>query len=149
MMNKIYKIIAYAVVSVLISWIAYASDSSFFESFNGLLIPLLATLLAINITTSSLIAGELRKIKKENPQCDIGRSTDEIKRIFKIQIVLIASLLVLFIIKDCRWIKQFVDEKWITIVSNGYVIAVFVYFLEVIYDLGSSLFDIINYNASK
>lgn len=105
--------------------------------------------MAINITTSSLIAGELRKIKKENPQCDIGRSTDEIKRIFKIQIVLIASLLVLFIIKDCRWIKQFVDEKWIIIVSNGYVIAVFVYFLEVIYDLGCSLFDIINYNASK
>lgn len=148
-MNKIYKLIAYISVSALISWLAYSNGSSFFESFNGLLIPLLATLLAINITTSSLVAGELRKIKKEHPQCDIGKSTNEIKRIFKIQIVLIASLLALFIIKDCGWIKQCIDQKWITIFTNGYVTAVFIYFLEIIYDLGCSLFDIINFNASK
>lgn len=149
MMNKIYKFIAYISVSALISWIAYSNNSSFFESFNGMLIPLLATLLAINITTSSLVAGELRKIKKECPQCDIMKSTNEIKRIFKIQIALIASLLVIFIVKDSCWLSQCVDYKWIAIFVNGYVTAVFIYFLEIIYDLGCSLFDIVNFNASK
>lgn len=149
MMNKIYKLIAYMTVSALISWIAHVNNSSFFESFNGLLIPLLATLLTINITTSSLVAGELRKIKKESPQCNIGKSTDEIKRTFKVQIFLIASLLIIFIIKDCGFITQCVDAKWVAIIVNGYVIAVFSYFLEIIYDLGRSLFDIITFNSSK
>ncbi len=100
MMNKIYKLIAYIAVPGLIGWIAYVNDSSFFESFNGLSIPLLATLLTINITTSSLVAGELKEIMKEYPLCDIGKSTNEIKRTFRIQIFLIASLLVLFIVRD-------------------------------------------------
>ena len=137
------------VVSGFISWTAYVNGSSFFESFNGMLIPLLATLLAINITTSSLVAGELRKIKKEFPQCDIKNSTNEIKRIFKIQIFLIASLLFLFIIKDCDFIQEYINQQYITIFVNGYVIAAFGYFLEIIYDLGCSLFDIINFNSSK
>lgn len=148
-MNKIYKIIAYIAVSICLSWIAYVNGSTFFESFNGLLIPLLATLLAINITTSSLVAGELRKIKKEFPQCDIGKSTKEIKRIFRIQIWLIASLLILFIGKDCSFIVNNIEKHYITVISNGCVIAVFCYFLEIIYDLGCSLFDIINFNSSK
>lgn len=148
-MNKFCKIVTYIVISAFISWVAYVNDSCFFESFNELLIPLLATLLAINITTSSLVAGELRKIKKENPQCDIGKSTNEIKYIFKIQIALIASLLIIFIIKDCDFITQCVDAKWVAIIVNGYVIAVFSYFLEIIYDLGCSLFDIMTFNSSK
>jgi len=148
-MNKIYKLIAYVAVSALISWIACENNSSFFKSFNELLIPLLATLLTINITTSSLVAGELRKIKKECPQCDIGKSTNEIKQTFKIQIFLIASLLVLFAVKDCNFIKQYIDQQYITIFVNGYVIVVFGYFLEIIYDLGCALFDIINFNSSR
>ena len=148
-MNKAYKIIAYIAVSGVISWIAYINGSSFFESFNGLLIPLLATLLAINITTSSLVAGELRKIRNEYPQCNIGKSTNEIKRIFKIQIFLIVTLLILLIFKDCSFVEDNIEDQYVTIFTNGCVIAVFCYFLEIIYDLGCSLFDIINFNSDQ
>lgn len=148
-MNKIYKIIAYLAVSCFLSWLSYSNENSFFIGFNNIVIPLLATLLAINITTSSLIAGELRKIQTANPNSKIKDAKYEIKRIFKTQLFLICSLLGLFIIKDCSLIVEYIEQKYIDIAVNACVVGVFIYFLEIIYDLGCSLFDIINHNSSS
>lgn len=146
-MNRIYKIIAYIAVPGVLSWITDGSGNTFFDNFNNIIIPLLATLLAINITTSSLIAGELRKIQLVNPECDLVDAKTEMKRIFKVQLCLILGLLFVFLIKDCSFIKNNINNQWVQIFVNGSVLAVFGYFLEIIYDLGCSLFDIINFNS--
>ena len=148
-MNNICKIFTYVVGSILISSMATCNNSTFFDDFNDFLIPLLATLLAINITTTSLITGELTKIKKIAPNCDISRSLTEMKKTFKAQIILIGSLILVYIVKDCSFILTYIEKDIVEIGTNAYSIAVFAYFLEIIYDLGCSLFDVINFNSSN
>lgn len=147
--NRFYKGIAYIAICGGLSWVANFNSSDFFDSFNEVIIPLLATLLAINITTAALIAGELRKIQSEYPSVKIGDSKTEIKRTFKVQIFAICSLVILMIIKDWSWLIDSLGQTTIDIIFNGYVIACFCYFLEIIYDLGCALFDIINSDSSS
>ena len=43
--------------------------------------------------------------------------------------------------------KNIIEESVINIVSDSFVIAAFIYYLEVIYDLGIALFDLITFKV--
>lgn len=145
-MNKVIKIIAYLAIASLLSFIANTGDREFIKEFSSNIISLLATILAINIPTSTLIITEINRIKeKVNIQ-----STATFKELKHGLIKQIAVLVCLFILKIvCSFIsnKNILDESLMNTISDTFAIAAFIYYLEVIYDLGIALFDLITFKV--
>lgn len=146
MMNSICKIITYITISLLLSWIGYKEEGNgFLDQLSIFIIPLLATLLAINITTMALVAGEIRKIiEKFNDSSIFEKTKKEVGKVFTIQLVLFVTLFFILIVreKDFEYIPNYNYFK--TIISNAFMIGVFGYYLEVIMDSGKSLLEILN-----
>lgn len=145
MKNSICKIITYITVSFVLSFIGYKEEDGFLNQLSIFIIPLLATLLAINITTMALVAGEIRKIiEKFNDSSIFEKSKKEISAVFTTQLILFIILFFLLIIreKEIACIPNY--NYWKIIISNGFMIAVFGYYLEVIMDSGKSLLEILN-----
>lgn len=63
-MNRILKIIAYLAIAFILSYLANNGCREFIKMFSDNIISLLATILAINIPTSTLIISEINKIKE-------------------------------------------------------------------------------------
>lgn len=145
-MNRIYKIIAYIAVSLFLGYLAYVGNGCFFDEFLKSIIPLLATLLAINITTSALIIGELSKLKDNHSDADLTTSNKAIKRTFITQIVLILALLLVLLIRDILLTLNISIKDYVVLLSNVFVFGAFLYYLEIIYDLGKALLGIVNFN---
>jgi hypothetical protein len=145
-MNSLYKIIAYIAVSLFLGYLAYAGNGCFFDEFLKSIIPLLATLLAINITTSALIIGELSKLKDNHSDADLTISNKAIKRTFITEIVLILALLLVLLIRDILLTLNISIKDYVVLLSNAFVFGVFLYYLEIIYDLGKALLGIVNFN---
>lgn len=145
-MNKVIKFIAYLAIASLLSFIANTGDREFIKEFSLNIISLLATILAINIPTSTLIITEINRIKeKVNIQ-----STATFKELKHGLIMQIAVLVCLFILKIvCSFIsnKNILDESLMNTISDTFAIAAFIYYLEVIYDLGIALFDLITFKV--
>lgn len=145
-MNKVIKIIAYLAIASLLSFIANTGDREFIKEFSSNIISLLATILAINIPTSTLIITEINRIKeKVNIQ-----STATFKELKHGLIKQIAVLVCLFILKIvCSFIssKNILDESLMNTISDTFAIAAFIYYLEVIYDLGIALIDLITFKV--
>lgn len=147
-MREFGKFILYVMISSIVSGIAYWSGSKFINEFSGSILPLLSTILAINITTSALLSGEIRKFVTHVPNTEpaFNETIKEIKWTFKIQIFLICILFLILILKDAEILKSLEYYGWIEFISNTVVVGVFGYFLEIIFDLGVALFKIINHN---
>jgi len=146
-MNRVYKIIAYLTVSLLLSCLIFWGDNSFFNSFLQNIIPLLATLFAINVTANSLVTSELNKLKIAHPEANIRNPLKEIKKVFLAQIVIILALFFILILRDFLSGINFPCKNIVTIVTNACVIGSFFYFLEIIADIGKALFMIIDFNS--
>lgn len=146
-MNRIYKLIAYVAVSLLFSCLIYWGSNSFFNSFLQNIIPLLATLFAINVTANSLVTSELNKLKTAHPKANIRNPLKEIKTVFLTQIIIILVLFFLLILRDFLSEQDFAYQYIITIITNACVIGSFFYFLEIIADIAKALFMIIDFNS--
>lgn len=142
-MNRIFKIIAYLSVAFVISYIANQNSSGFIDKFIENALSILGTLLAINIPSTTFIVSELYKIKKEfNLNLDYNKITNELRNALIKQIALLIMLIVTFALCD-----YFKENSYIktSIISGGFSIAVFFYFMEVIYDLVVSIFIIFKF----
>lgn len=142
-MNRAFKIIAYFSVAFVISYIANQHCTDFIDKFTENVISILGTLLAINIPSATFIVSELYKINKEfEVNLDYNRITKELKNTLIKQIVLLMMLIIIF--ATCDYFK---DNGYIktSIISGGFSIAVFFYFMEVIYDLVVAIFIIFKF----
>lgn len=142
-MNRIFKIIAYLSVAFVISYIANQNSSGFIDKFIENALSILGTLLAINIPSTTFIVSELYKIKKEfNLNLDYNKIINELRNALIKQIALLIMLIVTFALCD-----YFKENSYIktSIISGGFSIAVFFYFMEVIYDLVVSIFIIFKF----
>ena len=147
-MNKAIKIIAYLAVASLLSYLANNGDREFIQGFSSNIISLLTTILAINIPTSTLIISEIKRIKDTT---DI-EPIDTFKELRHGLIMQIAVLICLFMIQTvCSFLKNkhIIEEPIINVVSGSFVIAAFIYYIEVIYDLGIALFDLITFKVKN
>ena len=61
MLRNFGKFILYLISSCAISGLAYWTGSDFINKFSESILPLLSAILAINITTSALLSGEIKK----------------------------------------------------------------------------------------
>lgn len=152
MMYRFGKICLYTIVSLLISTIVHFGNGEFFNAFMNNIIPLLATLSAIYMTANSLVVIEFNKIKEQHKSADGAPLMKEIKKIFITQIILIFVLLIIILSGD---LIVNIDDAFpyytdvIPFVVHASAIAVFCYFLEAIYDMGCTLFMLVDANLNK
>ena len=143
-MYKAIKIIAYLAIASLLSYFSNDGDREFIKGFSSNIISLLTTILAINIPTSTLIISEINRIK-EKMNIHPKATFDELKHGLIMQIVVLVCLFVIQIVCGFLKNKNIVEESIINIVSDSFAIAAFIYYLEVIYDLGIALFNLITF----
>ena len=68
---------------------------------------------------------------------------------FKIQIFLLCILFISLILKEASFFNQQNYKIWTDLISNAIIVGIFGYFLEIIYDLGVALFQIIETNKNN
>ena len=145
-MNRTLKVIAYLAISSLLSYLANNGDREFVKEFSSTIISLLTTILAINIPTSTLIVSEINRIK-EKTNIHSTATFNELKHWLIMQIAVLVCLFVIQIVCSFLKNKNIIDGTIINIISGSFVIAAFIYYLEVIYDLGVALFDLITFKV--
>lgn len=143
-MNRAIKTIAYLAVALLLSYMANNGDREFIKGFSTGIISLLSTILAINIPTSTLVISEINRIK-EKINLEPTATFKELKHGLIMQIAVLGCLFVIQIVCSFLKNKNIVENPILDIISDSFVIAAFMYYLEVIYDLGISLFDLITF----
>lgn len=153
-MNRIYKIVAYIAISLLLGYMAYEGNGDFIKEFLKNIIPLLATIVAINIPTCALLVNELNKLKNNFLDINVSDIYKEMKISIIIQLLLIIILVILLITKDFLLNQEFIISdpsyvKYINIAINSFVIGFFIYFLEIVWDLGDALFKLIQFNTKN
>ena len=144
-MNKIFKIISYLSVSLFFSYLESLGSGIFFDNLKNNIIPLLATLLAINITTGALISTELKKFTSQFPNASSIDVSKELRFSFIIQLISLVFLFIVLLINDIIT-KEITYIKYSEYLTNTIIIGVFLYYLEIILDLGKALFKILNAN---
>lgn len=145
-MNKIIKIIAYIAIAYFLSEIANSSSREFITKFSENIISILATILAINVPTSIIIVSEILKIQKEYENIDTSKTFKELRYGLMTQIFVLCSLILILCVCDFFYNKNIIDNHEINIISGTFVIASFIYYMEVIYDLGIALFQLMEFN---
>jgi len=143
-----YKNFSLITVSILVSLLAKWLNSSFIESFADNQITLLTTLLAINIASSSLIAGKLRDINQKTGYKFVDTRT-ELKRSLIVQVTLIAIAFFLMIFTKSEKVIRLMEPDWLNFISNTITVGIFVYYLDAILDLGKALFSLLDFDADK
>ena len=147
-MNRILKIIAYLAIAFVLSYLANNGCRDFIKGLSDNIISLLATILAINIPTSTLIISEINKIK-DKFSIDPSPAFKELRHGLIAQIFVLCSLIVILIGCDFIQNMDFITSWKIHIISGTFVLASLIYYLEVIYDLGIALFKLIDFKANK
>ena len=145
-MNRILKIIAY--LAFVLSYLANNGCRDFIKGLSDNIISLLATILTINIPTSTLIISEINKIK-DKFSIDSSPAFKELRHGLIAQIFVLCSLIVILIVCDFIQNMDFITSWKIHIISGTFVLASLIYYLEVIYDLGIALFKLIDFKANK
>ena len=145
-MNRAIKIIAYLAVALLLSYMANNGDREFIKEFSSGIISLLTTILAINIPTSTLVISEINRIK-DKINIQPSATFKELKHGLIMQIAVLGCLFVIQIVCSFLKNKNIVEDSVLNIISDSFVIAAFIYYLEVIYDLGIALFDLITFKV--
>ena len=147
-MNRILKIIAYFSLSYILSNLANDGCSDFIDKLTENIISILTTILAINIPTSMLVVSEILKIKKDYEE-DIDPTIifKELKHGLIMQIFVLCSLIVILCCCDYLINKDIIfNNNQIKVISGTFVMSSLIYYMEVIYDLGVSLFEILSFN---
>lgn len=140
----------YLIIACVVSGLSFYTESDFINKFSDSILPLLSAILAINITTSALLSGEIKKYISHTPSTEsyFNATIKEIKWTFKIQILLLCVLFIVLILKNASFFNQPEYKIWTELISNAVIVGIFGYFLEIIFDLGVALFQIIDANKN-
>jgi len=143
--NNFYKIISFGSLAFLFAFITLKLESSFADKFSENIIALLTTLFAINIASSTLIAGKLREIQEKtgHPFTNTKRN---LKKSFYEQIIFIAIAFVFGLLRESSLLKQTINPDTLEIICNSVLFFTFIYYLDIIRDIGKSLFDLLDFN---
>lgn len=147
-MSEFNKAITYLFVSFMICFASNKLESSFISNFSNNFIALLTTLLAINIASGSLIAGKLKEISLNTGHV-FKKTHNELKKSLRIQIILIIISFVILILKSSKLIANLIGNDNISIFSDTVTVAIFIYYLDSIKDLGQALFTLLDFDYEK
>lgn len=146
--NQFFRYIGYISFSLLIGWFSnYSGDEKDFIlhiSYN--IIPLLVTILAFYVTILALILKELAEFKKKK-----GGNIEDVLHSMKKDLIL--EMLLIIVAFLCYTIRGAVSNliseehiQWITVLSNSITVFSFIYFLLLIFDSITGLWDLIEEN---
>lgn len=144
-MSEFFKLVTFLTISFIICYLSIILESDFVNGFADDFIALLTTLLAINIASSSLIAGKLKELNIQTGH-KFEKTTKELKRSLTIQLILIAISFIVLLVKSSKMISGIIGFNNLEIITNTITIGVFIYYLDTIKDLGMALFSLLNFN---
>jgi len=142
--HNFYKIIAFASLSLLLAYTALKLESSFADKFTENILALLTTLFAINIASSTLIAGKLREVQDKTGH-EFTKTKKNLKLSFYEQIILIGIAFIFSLVRESIYLQDLVGCENCKFICNAILFFTFIYYLEIIRDLGKSLFDLLDF----
>ena len=107
-MSRIYKLVSFISISVLLAFFSMKLESNFADQFAENILSLLTTLFAINIASSTLIAGKLREIQNKTG-CDFPKTKKNLKNSFYEQIMFIGVVFVFGLLRESKYIHHTID----------------------------------------
>ena len=147
-MNNIYKIVTFASISIFFAFLAFKLQSSFADKFAENILALLTTLFAINIASSTLIAGKLREIQEQTGH-PFTRTKQNLKRSFYEQIVFIGLAFIFGILRESKILQTTLNPDTLKVICNSVLFFTFIYYLDIIRDIGKSLFDLLDFGDNE
>lgn len=147
-MTEVTKGLAILFVALILSLIAHWIESSFISEFAANFIPLLTTLLAINIASGSLIAGKLKEISS-NTNLSFEPTHSALKKGLWVQLTLIGISFFVLMLFSSKKIRIGIGEEISSVSVNTIVLGIFIYYLDTIRDLGKALFALLNHNEKN
>ncbi|WP_420582068.1 hypothetical protein [Reichenbachiella sp.] len=143
-----YRYVTFLVCGYLISVGADKLESSFIDDFSSGLIPLLTTLLAINIASGSLIASKISEIENISG-VGFHKAKNELKESLKVQLVLIAVSFIVLILKESAIVEKLISKEYTQVFSNTITVTIFGVFIDSIRDIGMGLFSLLDFNGEE
>lgn len=147
-MNNLYKYITFAALGFLLAYIALRLESTFADKFAENILALLTTLFAINIASSTLVAGKIRDIQDKTGH-NFPKTKTNLKWSFYEQIILIAIAFVAAIARESKYLDDLLIDNTCVLICNSIIFFTFIAYLEIIRDIGKSLFDLLDFDANK
>lgn len=138
------------VIGLALIWFSNAINSDFLKSFlEANLIMLLIALLAINITTMSVVMVKLKEISDAHGGITFPKTVREMKTALFEQIFLIAFGLISQIFCNSEAMQEgTIRQDWQFIISSIPVI-ILVYAIMILWDTGQSIFVILSQEAKE
>jgi len=147
-MSELHRILSFLFVGFILSSLTFFLDSSFIDNFSKNILALLTTLLAINIASSTLISIEIRAIQNLTG-ADFPKSKKNLKSTLYEQIILIYISLIVSIFRESCYLKSILPSNLILIISDSVLFFCFIYYLDIILDIGKSLYDLLDFKFKK
>lgn len=147
-MNSLYKYIAFTTISFLLAFFAMRLESTFADKFAENILALLTTLFAINIASSTLIAGKLREIQDKTGFA-FEKTKKNLKWSFYEQIILIGVSFIVAIARESKYLQSLTEPDICKLICNSIIFFTFISYLEIIRDIGKSLFDLLDFDNKK
>jgi hypothetical protein len=147
-MNNIYKSIAFFTTTFVFTFITVKLQSSFGDNFAENILSLLTTLFAINIASSTLIAGKIREIQVAT-KIDFLKTKRSLKNSFYEQIVLIVIALVFSMFRESVYLQSVFSLFTMKLCCDTILFFCFVFYLDVIRDIGISLFELLDFDRTR
>lgn len=143
MINRLREISLYVVGGLFLSLLSWSVGSEFLKSFlEQNLVTILIALLAINITTSSILIARLAEIAKERKEASFEATVAALKYSISEQIVFIMIALLVLILGSASWFScsgELVDFIYLGMLSAILCASVFV-----LYDTAKAVFDVMS-----
>lgn len=147
-MDRIYKIISILVISFGLSYISYKIESSFVDKFAENTLALLTTLFAINIASSTLIAGKVREIQ-DKTGLNFKKTKTELRRSFYTQITLIIIAVIFGILRESKESLFLFDLNELKLFCDTILFFCFICYVDIIKDIGLGLFDLLDFDNNE
>jgi hypothetical protein len=144
-MSSIYKIITFLLLSFLIAYISIKIQSNFIDTISTNIIGLLTTLFAINIASSTLVAGKLSEISNKTGR-DFPNTKSNLRISFNEQIILIVLTFVVGIVRESCLLKTYMDVYTLKLICDSLLIFAFIYYLDILKDIGKALYNLLDAN---
>ncbi|MFD1770864.1 hypothetical protein [Sphingobacterium suaedae] len=147
-MNNIYKILTFIFISIIAAYASHLLNSSFANKFAENILALLTTLFAINIASSTLIASKIREIQDKTSYA-FKKSKTSLKSVFHEQIVIIVIAFVASLLRESSILQDFLSKKIVCILSDSVIFFTFIFFIDVIKDIGVALFELLDFEEKE
>ncbi|MGL4582403.1 MAG: hypothetical protein ACRCVU_05425 [Flavobacterium sp.] len=141
-MNKVYKIGTYIFLGLFLSFLSIKLKSSFIEELCDYILPLLSILFAINIANNTIIVSKLYEVSKEK-KYSFKSILKNLKISYYEQFFIIGITLLACIFRSSEILRTQFGLDLIKAVFDAILFFSFIYYIDIILNLGKAIFYLI------